>query len=309
MLTRKEMIGPWAGLPVAWDENLMFDEDRYRADVERTCKAGVPGVYTAGTTGEFYAMEFDEWKAVTKATVEECRKHRTPVMIGLTSTYTLGAERRAAYAAEVGADAVQIALAFWMELDDRHVVPFFKAVTAACPGLALTIYETLRSKKALTVDQHRAIYEATGCYLAVKANANTVGRTPEGCQQLSEFINVWVGENEWNRLGPNGAIGCASSLIYMNPRILLHMFDLVLQEKWDELQPWTDLVDRLINEGLVPFVEKGFTDTADDRLMGVATGFLTMSVRSRGPYTSATDEDVRQLRAWMEANTPELLEL
>ena len=289
MLTRKEMIGPWAGLPVAWDENLMFDEDRYRADVERTCKAGVPGVYTAGTTGEFYAMEFDEWKTVTKATVEECRKHRTPVMIGLTSTYTLGAERRAAYAAEVGADAVQIALAFWMELDDRHVVPFFKAVTAACPGLALTIYETLRSKKALTVDQHRAIYEATGCYLAVKANANTVGRTPEGCQQLSEFINVWVSENEWNRLGPNGAIGCASSLIYMNPRILLHMFDLVLQKKWDELQPCTDLVDRLFNEGLAPFVEKGFTDTADDRLMGVATGFLTMSVRSRGPYTSATD--------------------
>jgi len=309
MLTRKEMIGPWAGLPVAWDENLMFDEDRYRADVERTCKAGVPGVYTAGTTGEFYAMEFDEWKAVTKATVEECRKHRTAVMIGVTSTYTLGAERRAAYAAEVGADAVQVALPFWMEVDDRHVVAFFKAVTAACPGLALTIYETLRAKKALRVDQHRAVHEATGCYLAVKANANTVGDTPEGCRQLSEFVNVWVGENEWSRLGPHGAIGCASSLVYMNPRAVLHMFDLVLQKNWDELQPWTDMVVRLINEGLAPFGEKGFTDTADDRLMGVATGFLTMSVRSRGPYTSATDEDVRQLRAWMEANTPELLKL
>lgn len=309
MLTRKEMIGPWAGMPVAWDDNLMFDEDGYRADVERACKAGVPGVYTAGTTGEFYAMEFDEWKAVTRATVEECRKHRTPVMIGVTSTYTLGAERRAAYAAEVGADAVQVALPFWMELDDRHVIPFFKAVTNACQGLALTIYETLRAKKALTVEQHRAVYEATGCYLAVKANADTVGRTPEGCQQLSEFINVWVGENEWNRLGPNGAIGCASSLVNINPRILLHMFDLVLQKKWDELQPWTDLVERLFNEGLAPFVGKGFLDTAADRLMGVATGFLTMSVRSRGPYTSATGEDVRQLRAWMEANTPELLEL
>ena len=33
MLTRKEMIGPWAGLPVAWDENMMFDESGYRADV------------------------------------------------------------------------------------------------------------------------------------------------------------------------------------------------------------------------------------------------------------------------------------
>ena len=309
MLTRKEMVGPWAGLPVAWNEDLMFDEDTYRADVERTCKAGVPGVYTGGTTGEFYAMEFDEFQAVTRATVEECRKHRTPVMIGVSSTYTLGAQRRAAYAAEIGADAVQAALPFWMAIDDGQVVPFFKAITDVCPGLGLTIYETLRAKKALTVAQHRAVWEATGCYLAVKANADTIGRTPEGCRSLSEFINVWVGENEWNKLGPHGAIGCASSLVYMNPRVLLHMFELVTREKWDQLQPWTDMVDRLIIEGLAPFVEKGFTDTADDHLMGVATGFLTMSARSRGPYTSATEQDVRQLREWMAANTPELLKL
>ena len=129
MLSRKEMIGPWAGFPTAWDQDLMFDEDTYRADLRRCCQAGVPGVYTAGTTGEFYAMEFDEWKAVTKATVEECRNCGTPVMIGVTSTYTLGVQRRAAYAAELQADAIQLALPFWMELDDRQLVPFFKAVT------------------------------------------------------------------------------------------------------------------------------------------------------------------------------------
>lgn len=89
MLSRDEMIGPWAGLPVAWKEDDTFDEDVYRANVERVCKAGGPGVYTAGTTGEFYAMEFDEFKAVTRTTVEECKRHGTPVMIGVTSTYTL----------------------------------------------------------------------------------------------------------------------------------------------------------------------------------------------------------------------------
>ena len=309
MLTRKEMIGPWAGLPVAWDEEMRFDEDTYRADVARTCQAGVPGVYTAGTTGEFYAMELDEWKAVAKATVEECSRHGTPAMIGVTSTYTLGAQRRAAYAAEVGADAIQLALPFWMELDDRQIVPFFTAVAGACPGLAVSVYETLRTKKALTLDQHRAIHEATGRYLAVKANTDTIGRTPEGCRKLSEFVNVWVGENEWSHLGPHGAIGCCSSLVYMNPRVLLHVFSLLQQEKWEDLRPWTSKVDRLVSEGLAPFAGKGFTDTAYDRLMGVTSGFLSMSVRSRGPYASATDDDVRQLRDWMEANTPELLEL
>jgi len=309
MLTRQEMIGPWAGLPVAWDEDFMFDEEVYRADVERTCKASVPGVYTAGSTGEFYAMEFDEWQAVTKATVEECHRHGTPVMIGVTSTYTLGAQRRAAYAAKVGADAVQATLPFWIELDDRHVVPYFQAVTDACPGLALTIYETPRAKKLLTVEQHRAIFDTVDRYMALKANPGTIGQTEEGCRQLSEFVNVWVAENEFNRLGPLGAVGCASSIVYMNPRVMLHMFDLLVQRKWDELQPWTDMLDLLIKEGRRPFVAKGYTDTADDRLQSVAVGFLRMNVRSRGPYTSATDKDVRQLRDWMEVHTPELLKL
>src|SRR5690606_36771242 len=112
MLTREQASGPWAGLPVAWREDWSFDEETYRIDVGRVCDAGVPGVYTCGTTGEFYAMEWDEFQAITRATVEECQERSTPVMIGVTSTHTLGAQRRAAYAAEAGADAIQLALPF-----------------------------------------------------------------------------------------------------------------------------------------------------------------------------------------------------
>ena len=309
MLTREKMVGCWAGLPVAWDESLNFDEQAYRANIVRTCEAGVPGVYTAGTTGEFYAMEFDEWKQITRVTVEECKKADIPVMIGTTSTYTLGAQRRAAYAAEVGADAVQVAMPYWMELDDARVVEFFADAVEPCPGLALTVYETTRVKKALTVEQHRAIFEATGSYLAVKSNSNTVGCTPEGCRQLSEFVNVWAGEGLWSTLGPCGAIGCASALVYTNPRIILHMFDLLQEQKWDELKPWTDKIEYMHKEGLRPFTEKGYTDTAYDHLQGLVAGFLTMHPRSRGPYLSATHEDIEQLRGWLAEHFPEMLEL
>ena len=52
-LTRDTFTGPWAGLPVAWTDDDRFDEVTYRADVARCCQAGIPGVYTGGTTGEF----------------------------------------------------------------------------------------------------------------------------------------------------------------------------------------------------------------------------------------------------------------
>ena len=82
MIGREAFVGPWAGLPVAWTDNDRFDEETYRGDVARCCEAGMPGVYTGGTTGEFYAMEFDEFQPVARATVEECRVHDKPVMIG-----------------------------------------------------------------------------------------------------------------------------------------------------------------------------------------------------------------------------------
>ena len=309
MLTRREMVGPWAGLPVAWKDNgLTFDEEVYRADVARTCQAGVPGVYTAGTTGEFYAMELDEWKEINRATVEECKKHGTPCMVGVTSTYTLGAQRRAAYAAELGADAIQLAVPFWMEVDDREVLRFFHEVVDVVPDLTMTIYETLRSKKRLTIEQHRAIWEATGTYTAVKSNADTLGISPEGCEALSEFVNVWVGEELWASLGPRGAIGCASALVYMNPRYILGMFGLLQQQRWDELAACCAVLERY-EEGLAPFAERGYTDSAYDHLQGLVAGFLELSPVSRGPYLSATEEDVQALRAWMQENVPELLEL
>jgi dihydrodipicolinate synthase/N-acetylneuraminate lyase len=128
-------------------------------------------------------------------------------MIGVTSTYTLGAQRRGSYAAQLGADAIQLALPFWLEIHDREVVPFFVDVASACPHLAVTLYETLRAKKGLTVEQHRAIFEAVPACRAVKSNEGTVGATPQGCAALTAFINVWVSEGRWAELGPHGAIG------------------------------------------------------------------------------------------------------
>ena len=100
-----------------------------------------------------------------------------------------------------------------MDMDDRMILPFFQEITEVCPDVALSIYETRRTKKTLTLEQHRAVYESTGSYLAVKSNEGTLGCSPKGCEQLSEFINVWVGEDKFYTLGPHGAIGSASATV------------------------------------------------------------------------------------------------
>ena len=307
-LTLDNFTGPWAGLPVAWTENDKFDETAYRDDVSRCCRAGVPGVYSGGTTGEFYAMEFDEFQAVARATVEECKKHGTPSMIGCTSTYTLGVVRRAQYAAELGADAVQVALPYWIEVDDKDIIPFFKEVAAASDGMALSIYETLRAKKKLSLEQHRKIKDAVPSYVMVKANDGTLGCTPEGCKDLSQFVNVFISENLFGSLGRAGAKGGCSSLVYYNPRVILELWGQVEVKDWEKVDETCEKIGKFFDY-LDANLPPTYIDTNFDRIGGVASGFLKMSLHSRGPYPVAGQPDVDILRRYYAEHFPEMLEL
>ena len=309
MLTRATFRGPWAGLPVAWTNDDRYDEKTYRGDVARCCAARMPGVYTGGTTGEFYALEYDEFTAITDTTISECKQAGTPVMIGCSSTSTIGTIKRARYSKDRGADAIQFALPFWMALTDDEVLRFIVEVAAAVPGLPISIYETQRAKRAIPLEVHRKIHVAVPEVLSIKSNENTVGCTLEGCAALSEFCNVFVGEDMLSELGPSGAIGSCSSLVYFNPRMMMKMFDLLYSRNWKELQPMTDQVRFLLAEGLKPLFEKGHLDSSLDRLLGRSAGFLKTSLRCRGPYTSCTEKDLANVQKWIRKNMPEWLEL
>ena len=309
ILNREDIIGPWAGLPVAWTENDEFDEQTYREDVARCCRAGAPGIYTGGTTGEFYAMSFKEFKSITRATVEQSHAAGKPVMIGCTSTYTLGAAKHAAFAAETGADAIQIALPFWVEVPDSEVIGFFEEVSRASGGLPLSIYDTGSAKKVLTLEQHQAIKKAVPNYLMLKAIGGTVGASVEGCEELSKIVSVFVAESRWLELCPKGAAGSCSALIYWNPNVILTLWGHIQNEQWDLAQELSRKLEACVDFVVEEFGKKGFTDTAFDRLGARSSGFLSTSLRCRAPYPGPTEQDVRALRQWYQDNFPEMLEL
>lgn len=307
-LTHRRFRGPWAGLPVPWTDSGAFDEETYRLDIRRCADARIPGVYTGGTTGEFYAMEFDEFQAVARATVEACRACGTAAMIGCTSTYTMGACRRAAYAGEIGADAIQVALPFWLEIGDAQIVPFVKDVVRASGGLPLSVYDTGRARRVLTLDQHRAIADAVPQYLMVKSTAGTLGATPDGCMRLSRFLSVFVGETRWADLGPLGASGGCSSAVYWGPRFVLGLWERVEAKDWTSVDAGCAKLGRLFTFLFETFGDRGFTDSGYDRLGAIASGFLRSSVGHRGPYPHPTPADVECLRTYYARHFPEMLQ-
>ena len=73
---------------MSWDEDYRFDEATYARNIERTIAANVHGIYTTGSTGEFYALEFDEFRRMVDIECELCGKAGMPLQIGCCSDAT-----------------------------------------------------------------------------------------------------------------------------------------------------------------------------------------------------------------------------
>jgi dihydrodipicolinate synthase/N-acetylneuraminate lyase len=304
-LTSETLKGMWAGLPVPWDAEDQLDEASLRENVRRVCKVGVHGVYTHGTTGEFYAQSEEEWKRVVDATVEASRPWGIPTQIGCTALWTAEVIRRVAYSQKAGADGVQIAFPFWMELTDAQAIRFLNEVTSAVPGMPIIIYNTERSKKPLTADLLKRLMDVKIPVIGCKGV-----RSPEELQAFKEIapqIVFFVGENNLADYWKFGARGVYSSFIYACPRFMLRYFKLC-EEGNPEAFTIGKSLQRFINEFVVPRYQKGMYDTGFDRTFAVMTGFLTGSLLlSRPPYDASSPKLVEECREWFAQNLPEFI--
>ena len=304
-LTSETLKGMWAGLPVPWDTQDQIDEQALRENVRRVCRAGVHGVYTHGTTGEFYAQTPEEWKRVVDATIGESKQGGTPTQVGCTALWTAEVIRRVEYAQKVGADGVQIAFPFWMQVTDDQAVRFMQDVSMSVPGMPIIIYNTERAKMPLSVDLLKRLMDAQVPVIGCKGV-----RSPEELQALREVappVQFFVGEPDLADYWKYGARGVYSSFVYACPRFMLRYFRLC-EEGSAEAQKIGSSLQRFGAEYVVPRFQKGMYDTAFDRTFATMTGFLTGSLlRSRAPYDSPTQKDVDDCREWCARNLPEFI--
>lgn len=305
-LTSDTLKGMWAGMPVPWTVQDQIDEKALRENVQRMCRVGAHGVYTHGTTGEFYAQSQEEWKRVAQITVEECRPFGTPTQVGCTALWTAEVIRRAQFAVEIGADGIQVAFPFWLALSDAEATGFLKEVTREVPGMPVVLYNTARSKKPLTADLLQRLLDQDipliGCKGVRSKEEITV------FLRLAPQLRIFTSEDQladwWNA----GVRGCYSSLVYTCPKLILSYFRLCEEGHPQALEIGKGL-QRLYQEFVAPLAQEGFTDTAFDRTFAASTGFLTGSLLpSRPPYRKATQREVNRLRQCCLKVFPQFLE-
>src|ERR1035437_653947 len=98
-LTRENLHGVWAAVATPFDADLRFDEGVFRENIRRLHAAGVHGVYTTDSDGEFYAIEMDEFRRIVTVFADETARLNMPAQVGVTWCNTQGMVDRLQFAA------------------------------------------------------------------------------------------------------------------------------------------------------------------------------------------------------------------
>ena len=310
-LTSERIKGIWAGLTLAWDENDRLDETTYRANTERLCRSHVHGIYTTGSTGEFYALDFEEFRCMVDIQAEICGKWSMPLQIGCCAESTRRVIRLVEYAAQkpqVG--AVQVVIPYWMELNDKEVLQFFRDLYRACPEMPLVHYNIPRSKRFLTGPDYQRIVPVAPSLVGVKF---TMAGSHFGQLQQALLMNpqlsFFVGEDLLVSAMMLGARGSYSSLVCTNPKFMLTLYEHASCAQWSEALKVQAFIARFFDDvsSLIESRSEGTSDPVFDKGLSVASGCLLGSARTRAPYIGWREETVQAVRDWLLDRYPQFI--
>ncbi|OHB58911.1 MAG: hypothetical protein A2Y12_17680 [Planctomycetes bacterium GWF2_42_9] len=310
-LDAKSIFGVWAGSVMCWDEKYHFDTDAYAAGIERMIKHKPHGIYTTGSTGEFYAIDFDEFKLMVNIQSELCGKAGVPLQIGCCSDATHKTLRLFEYAAskkEVG--AAQVVIPYWMELNDREVLQFFKDLYSSCPDLPIVHYNIPRCKRFLHASDYLKILDVCPSLVGVKYTfAGSNFGTLQSDILSTPMLSYFVAENLLVSAMQLGAKGSYSSIIGTNPAYMQKLYSFAASGNWNEaMQMQRFLAKFFVQLGvIIGQVGEGDADPVIDKAMAVASGFLKAHQRCRPPYIGWSDKNIATLKEWMQKDYPELV--
>ena len=310
-LTADEIRGIWAGVTMSWDENYRFDTDTYAENIKRSIEAGVHGIYTTGSTGEFYAIEFDEFCAMVDIQAELCGKAGMPLQIGCCSDATAKTIRMLEYAdSKEAVGAAQVNIPYWMELSDQNLLKFFKDLYEACPDMPLVHYNIPRSKRFLHGSDYLKILDVAPSLIGVKYTfgGSHFGQLQNDMMQTPMF-SYFVGENLLVSAMQLGARGSYSSLVATDPKYTLDMYAEAEAGNWNEAIRMQQHASRFF-EDAESFIEERGEDTSDpvfDKGLAIASGCVLGHQRCRAPYYGWSDETIIAMREWLQKHYPEFV--
>jgi len=304
----EQIFGNWATLLLPIDERERIDYARLNDEIDCIAAAGVNGVYSNGTAGEFHTQSEHEFDRISELLAQKCERARLPFQIGVSHTSAQVSLERLRRVKCLAPSAVQVILPDWFPLTDDEAVAFLETMASAAEPIGVVLYNPPHAKRVLTPAAIRMLAERVTTLVGVKVAAPGSQKWFEELgAETAKRLSVFTPGHLLATHLPLGSRGAYSNVACIHPAAAQKWYELMRTD----LHAAQEVQQRLLtffDDYITPLITRDrYANPAVDKLLAAIGSWAPVGTRMRWPYRSIPQEMANHLRPIMRQQVPELL--
>jgi dihydrodipicolinate synthase/N-acetylneuraminate lyase len=282
-LRRDQIRGNWAALVLPIDADGRIDFALLADEIDTLTGMGVDGLYSNGTTAEFYNQTEAEFDAIHALFAEKCSAAGVPFQIGVSHMSPMISLERLHRVRDLHPGAVQVILPDWFPPTGAEAIAFLERMADASAPVGLVLYNPPHAKRRLQPEEIGRLATSIPALLGVKVaggDADWYARIKAAAPDLSLFVAGHTLATGWSL----GAHGAYSNVACLHPRAAQRWTDQMRTDLPAALELETR-IQTFMREHIHPYInEQGYSNQAVDKLLMAIGGWCDVGTRLRWPY-------------------------
>lgn len=301
-----DLRGVWATvlLPLEADDGIDFG--RLEEELETLLTAGVHGIYTNGSAGEFHTLTEAEYDRLHDLVAARCTTAGMPFQLGASHPSGQLSLDRIRRAAKLAPAAIQVILPDWLPLGPDEVVAAVDRMALVADGMPLVLYNPPCAKTRLTPELFARLADEVPALIGIKVPGGDDAWFAEMTSRLGTRLAIFVAGHTLASGVARGAAGSYSNVACLSPTGAVRWYERMFADPPAALDVETRL-RRFFADHIAPLGRQGYCDPALDKTLAAIGDWAPVGTRVRWPHRFVPADRVPALRAAARQAVPELV--
>ncbi|OAM90876.1 dihydrodipicolinate synthase family protein [Termitidicoccus mucosus] len=303
-LRSADITGTWGAVLLPLNADDSIDYGALAEQVEALLDAGLAGLYTNGTAGEFHTQTEEEFDRISVLVAERCARRGRPFQLGVCHMSAQLSRERLRRAKLLAPGAVQVILPDWVPVSPDEARAFLTTMAELADPVGLVLYTPGHAKRSLDPAAVGRLRADVPRLIGVK--------TPDGDASWYEAMrrnlpgfSVFVPGHHLATGHREGATGSYSNVACLSPRGAQIWYELMERDPSAALA-FEGRLRAFFQAQVAPLAALGICPAAIDKALAAAGGWGGVGPRLRWPYRSVDAEEVARLAQAARRDLPEL---
>jgi dihydrodipicolinate synthase/N-acetylneuraminate lyase len=290
LLTSKTLRGNWGTLLLPINNDDSIDYARLEDEIDCLIEAGLDGIYSNGTAGEFHNQTEEEFDRVQELLAGKCRAAGMSFHIGASHPSPVISLERVRRCVGLAPDALQVILPDWVTVTDEESILFLSKMAEAAGGIPLVLYNPPHAKRVLSPAELAGLRATVPSLIGVKL-ASGDARWFQEMRTRALDLSVFVpGHLLATGMREKVASGAYSNVACLSPKGSQWWWELMFADLDEALRIEENILE-LFATCIVPYKNAGYSNPALDKLLAAAGGWGNAGTRLRWPYKWIDQKD------------------